>query len=378
MAKSLANFVVGIGADTSGFKDGMKEVNSGMNTIRSSALLAGTALTTALTAVTGIAFGTANEINDLSLQMQFTDATVQRAYNFGNAVQRMGGDAQTARDEFVQLQKTVDGLTVGDNWDKLGIEMGKFDIVIDFNPKTDDLLTFQNRLADTISVATSKQKLQIQDVFGFSDATMRLLEKGSLGVELELQASMDRTGDIEKMVESSRDLVNEWGILKEHATGFKNVIAEETIPALTEAVKLASSGLTNAKVAQQQGEGVIDSLRFGFMVTGFQKLDELFGGNEESKPDNTEPPQQTEPSRPTSAGFLMPQIMIERDAPVMMQNPQSSVTTSQQQVRQPIEITLNNTTSVELDGRKIGESVETYQQEQNFITLESFKTTTVA
>lgn len=385
MAKSLANFVVGIGADVGGFKDGIKEVNSGLNGLRSTALKAGGILTTALTAVAGIAVSTANDINDLDLKMQFTDADIQYAYDYGNAVARMGGDAKSARESLVNLQETVNALKVGDEWDKLGIELGKYGMKMDFDPTTDSMITFQKRLADLTATASSAQKLQIQNVFGLSDAEMRLYEKGAVGLDAEMFSSRTRTGEIESMVEVSRELVNEWGILKEHAEGFSNTLAKNALPAVKNIVESTSVAFTSGMVAKEQGYTTAQSVQMGTVLGIMNTFSDWFTGDDKTDKrgeipatDNTAPvieqsevPVIGEPPSPT--------IIIEREAPratPVKSNVQAS--TSSQSISRPIEVHANITTSVELDKRKIGEAVTEYQEEQFFIDAEGFKTTTVA
>lgn len=397
MAKSLANFVVGIGADVGGFKDGIKEVNSGLNGLRSTALKAGGILTTALTAVAGIAVSTANDINDLDLKMQFTDADIQYAYDYGNAVARMGGDAKSARESLVNLQETVNALKVGDEWDKLGIELGKYGMKMDFDPATDSMITFQKRLADLTATASSAQKLQIQNVFGLSDAEMRLYEKGAVGLDAEMFSSRTRTGEIESMLEASRELRNEWGILKEHVKGFANSISQEAVPELTTLTRTLGDILSgkyaedlreereirygdksNVEVIVETVEPIYKNTPIPHMWDSFKNA-LGFGDKPEKEegPDSrllyeqSEVPVIGEPPSPT--------IIIEREAPratPVKSNVQSS--TSSQSISRPIEVHANITTSVELDKRKIGEAVTEYQEEQFFIDAEGFKTTTVA
>lgn len=386
MAKSLANFVVGIGADVGGFKDGMKEVNSGLNGLRTSALTAGGILTTALTAVAGIAVSTASDIRDLDLQLQFTDVGIQRAYDYGNAVARMGGDAQTARDSIVGMQKALNA------FQREG-ESGKLEAVaiLGVDPSglfnlQNDLNAFQSNLADIISTATSKQKLGLQDIFGLSDAEMRLLEKGSIGLDVELRSSMTRTGEIESMVEASRELTNEWGILKEHAKGFSNTISKEALPAVQSMLKSANVGLGATNIAKEKGYTTAQSSQIGIMMGTMNMMKGWFEKPKE-KPEKIETEEQTRRRNewenrldaPTIDGAERPQIIIERDVPTatpVKSNVQSS--TSTQSFSRPIEVHANITTSVELDKRKIGEAVTEYQEEQFFIDAEGFKTTTVS
>lgn len=376
MAKSLANFVVGIGMDAAGFKAGAKEVNSSMLGIRTGSLAAGAALATALTAVTGIAIGTAKSINELDLQMQYSDASIQYAYNFGNAVERLGGQASDAYGEIINMQKALNAFQREGASDKLeavailGIDpSGLFNL-------ENDLITFQSRLADTLINATPKQKLGIQEIFGLSDATMRLLEQGSYQVNFEMGLSEQYTGNIENMTDASQELLSVWNRTKQEAEGFTNVIAEKSMPAMTKFIQYTREAFKsivyafpgNSPEREESPEEV--------------EQREIESNNRLKQWHNMlDAPAIDERPKPTAAGALFPQILMQQDAPEVTHIQNNSVTTNnvaQQSIKQPIQIQNHITTSVELDKRKVGESVTQYQEEQYFIVEQGLVGTTVA
>lgn len=415
MARSLANFVVGIGADTSQFKQGMKEVNSGMLNVRTGALAAGAALATALTAVTGIAVKAASSINELDLRMQYTGSDIQHAYNLGNAVERMGGQASEAYEGILNMQNALNA------FQREG-ESGKLEAVailgIDpsglFNMQN-DLKAFQDNLADIVSTSTSSQKLGIQEIFGLSDATMRLLEKGSIRLNVELSESEGRTFNIEGMVEQSRELVEEWGKLKEHAEGFKNTVAEEAIPLLTRATKTASeiiSGEYADKLREEREIRYSDKSTFEVIGETLEPIykstpiphaiDSILGAFPSFDDDDDESDQidsrilyeqsevpvigdpildypQPEINVDLSS-IEIPKMLIHESQPEIthIQNNTTIPASRQNAINQPIVIQNELRTVVELDKRKIGESVTEYQEEQNFLVMEGLKGTTIA
>lgn len=376
MAKSLANFIVGIGANTDGFKEGMKEVNSGMLNVRTGALAAGAALATALTAVTGIAISTAKNINELDLQMQYSDASIQFAYNFGNAVERMGGQAQDAYGEIIEMQNSLNA------FQREG-ERGKLEAVaiLGIDPSglfnlENDLITFQSRLADIVSTSTSKQKLGIQDIFGLSDATMRLLEKGSIQVNAEMNISESYTGNIEKMVENTREFTQEWNRTKQEAEGFANVITEKSLPVVTKMV--------------QYGREAFKSIVYAIPGNSPEREEspeeveqrEIESNNRLKQWHNMlDAPAIDERPKPTAAGALLPQILMQETAPEVTHIQNNTITRStgnDTAIRQPIQIQNHVTTTVELDKRRLGESVTEYQEEQYFMIEKGLIGTTVA
>lgn len=376
MAKSLANFIVGIGANTDGFKEGMKEVNSGMLNVRTGALAAGAALATALTAVTGIAISTAKNINELDLQMQYSDASIQFAYNFGNAVERMGGQAQDAYGEIIEMQNALNAFQREGERTKLeavailGIDpSGLFNL-------ENDLITFQSRLADIVSTSTSKQKLGIQDIFGLSDATMRLLEKGSIQVNAEMNISESYTGNIEKMVEDTREFTQEWNRTKQEAEGLANAITEKSLPAVTKMVQYTREAFKsivyafpgNSPEREESPEEV--------------EQREIESNNRLKQWHNMlDAPAIDERPKPTAAGTLFPQILMQETAPEITHIQNNTITRStgnDTAIRQPIQIQNHVTTTVELDKRRLGESVTEYQEEQYFMIEKGLIGTTVA
>ena len=378
MAKSLANFIVGIGSDVTGFKDGMKEVNSGMLGVRTGALAAGAALATALTAVTGIAISTAKNINELDLQMQYSDASIQYAYNFGNAVERMGGQSQQAYGEIINMQKALNAFqregdkSKIDPLAKLGLStnqmMGLFNL-------ENDLVTFQSRLADIVKTARPEQKLGIQEIFGLSDASMRLLEKGSIEMKVEMGLSEERTGNIEVMVEDSKDLVNEWVKLKEHAVGFNNEISKKAIPVLTEMAKSTNVGVETFNIARKKEVDTTKAIQASVVVG----LLNMFRKDEPVEREEPRQPVEREADAPSTGGFVLPQMLIQQASPEVTHVQNNSVTNqtiTDTSVRQPIEIRNHITTTVELDERQVGMIVTEYQEREYFKIEQGLKGTT--
>lgn len=375
MAKSLANFIVGIGSDVTGFKDGMKEVNSGMLGVRTGALAAGAALATALTAVTGIAISTAKNINELDLQMQYSDASIQYAYNFGNAVERMGGQSQQAYGEIINMQKALNA------FQREG-ERGKLESVaiLGIDPSSlfnleNDLVTFQSRLADIVKTARPEQKLGIQEIFGLSDASMRLLEKGSIEMKVEMGLSEERTGNIEVMVEDSKDLVNEWVKLKEHAVGFNNEISKKAIPVLTEMVKSTNVGVETFNIARKKEVDTTKAIQASITVG----LLNMFRKDEPVEREEPQQPVEREADAPSTGGFVLPQMLLQQASPEVTHVQNNSVTNqtiTDTSIKQPIQIQNHITTTVELDKRQVGKIVTEFQEEEYFKIEQGLKGTT--
>jgi len=440
MAKSLKNFIVGIGLDAGKFKEGVANVNSSLNAMRSTAIRTGGRFAAAIGAIGASAITTARDVDDLSMKMQYTDVNPQFAYDFGHAVARMGGDAKTAQSEILEMQKALNAFQrEGDRTKLEQVAIVGIDPSSLFNMQN-DLETFQKNLANITKGASRKQKLRLQEIFGLDDATMRLLEKGGQGVKLEMEVSQSLTGSIEPLTEQSRELVAEWEKIKQSATGFGNELAQNSIPAVTDLLKKAGEVGTEVAGWYRSARDTTSTFTGDFVekrkeykeASRIKILDRFFRSTDEQlekdsvitfeqaaqwrkdnpqeqpeppkweqpeppkweqpeppKWEQPEPPkwEQPEPPKweqPEPPKWEQPLISVNREAlitpppqPQPLQIDLKEFTGKlQSQNSQPIQV--NNTTAitVELDGRKVGESVTNYQETQNYIYEQGLMTTT--
>lgn len=197
--------------------------------MRTGALAAGAALTTALAAVAGIAMKTASEIQQLDLQMQFSDEGIQYVYNQGHALERLGGQASDATKEYLALQKVIDDLQVKGEGAAIYEDLA----IIGIDPSSllnvRNVVEFQEKFADIISVSSDRVKRQAQEILGLSDASMRMYERGSTGMREMMADSEKLTGNIETMRDGAIEAREEWEKTKQTYTGVMNTISEKSI-----------------------------------------------------------------------------------------------------------------------------------------------------
>ena len=239
MARTLSNFLVGIGWDKDDFDKGTRDIERSFDDIKS----VGTKLGVALAGVMGAAalsvINTAHAMDQLNIGMHNADASTQYIYNMGNALERFGGNAQDAVSEYHRLQTAVD------QFQKLGkadlfTALAGAGIDVSWASQVKNAEDLQKRLADIISTSTPQQRRMIQEVTGFSNASMLLYERGSKGLDDQLDKSERLTGSIDGLTQKSREFNEQWAEAGQNIDHFQNLLAEKLLPSMTDAVKKAN------------------------------------------------------------------------------------------------------------------------------------------
>lgn len=236
MARSLANFLVGIVWDKDDFDKGTRDIERSFDGIKSVGTKLGTVLAGAMGAAALSVISTAHAMDNLNISMHNADASTQYIYNMGNALERFGGNAQDALTEYKRLQTAVD------QFQKLGkadlyTSLAAVGIDVSWADQVKNAEDLQKRLADIISTSTPQQRRMIQEVTGFSNATMLLYERGSKGLDDQLAKSQNLTGSVDALTQKSREFNEQWAEAGQNLEHFQNVLADKTLKSLTEAVK---------------------------------------------------------------------------------------------------------------------------------------------
>ena len=103
-SKVLKSFLIGIGYDTRALEVGDRKINASLQGIKSNALGISAALVGAFGAGAGLVANTASRIDRLASATQNMRTPMNTVYNFGNAVETMGGQASEALDALKRLK----------------------------------------------------------------------------------------------------------------------------------------------------------------------------------------------------------------------------------------------------------------------------------
>lgn len=187
MAKTIANFLVGIGLDTKDWEKGGKGVDRSLDGFKTKAGIAGTAIAAAFSAASLAAINAGKRADEFKLKFSQSDSSMKYAYNLGNAFKRMGADADQAYGAILSAEEKLDRLRSGDKgvFDDLalaGIATGSYSTA-----STGEEMI--KRLIEDLPSMNSYQQRVAAQSFGLDAAGMNALRSGE-----KLIALMDESG----------------------------------------------------------------------------------------------------------------------------------------------------------------------------------------
>lgn len=202
MAKTIANFLVGVGLDTKDFDKGSRQVDTSLSGFRSKAGLAGSAIAAAFSAAGLAAIHAGNKADKFALSVAKFDTSRRFIYNLGNAFRLMGGDASEAVDAISNAESILDKLKKGD---ASALEAaGLAQVNVSSLQTAQDGEELLRRLSSMMPDLEKWQKRSLQQTFGLSDAAMRTLQNGTQRFD-ELIAQADKYADnLDKAAEAGR------------------------------------------------------------------------------------------------------------------------------------------------------------------------------
>jgi hypothetical protein len=253
-SKVLKSFLIGIGYDTKALEAGDKKINASLNGIKSGALSISAALVGAFGASAGSIVGVASRVDKLALSTQNLRTSKNAIYNFGNAVELMGGQATEALDALTKFEEIQNNLRLKGDAGPIGdLATAGLDVSSLYETQTGE--EFMRALADMIPKLDEGERAQVQSALGLSDGVFRSLAGGVEQLDATMKKASALTGSVDQLTDESRKLAenaSEFGLIIE---GIKNELAEEFLPSLVG----AGSALNNF-LKEYRGEisGVID------------------------------------------------------------------------------------------------------------------------
>lgn len=231
MASTLANFLVGIGWETSDFDKGTRHIESSLNGVKVSTLAASAAILGVFAGIASATIGTAKRVDQLSLATQNLNTSKQFVSNLGGALKLMGGDAGAALTEVQAIEETLANFKLKGELGAIG-QLPFASVQIDDLAHSNSASEFLSKLSDQIPNLNNQQKQVVQNSLGLSDATMKTLSGGGQQFEALLQRSQDLTGTITQLTDNSRKLSDQMAEFGLRMTGITNELTEKTLPSL--------------------------------------------------------------------------------------------------------------------------------------------------
>jgi outer membrane murein-binding lipoprotein Lpp len=244
MANTLTNFLIGIGFDTKDFDKGEKQVNSGLGSIKSRALMAGAALAGVGLALGAGAINAGNRIDKIALASAKLNTSALFVNNYGNALRMLGGDATESLQAIDAAERALADFRIKG---KFGAFEDPTLAGIDTNAlsqaKTGE--DFLRQLSAQIPNLNKDQQRLIQESFGFSDATMASLRLGQKEFDAIIARAEKLAPGFEAAVEGARAFNKEMVGLQLRFEGVGNTLAAMSLDNLTGAIK-AINGLIDS------------------------------------------------------------------------------------------------------------------------------------
>lgn len=230
-SKVLKSFLIGIGYDTKALEVGDRKINASLQGIKSNTLGVSAALVGAFGAGAGVIASTANRIDRLAAATQNMRTPMNTVYNFGNAVEAMGGQASEALDALKRFEEFQNNFNLNgqdssiDSLAKAGIDVGAL-----ASTRGGDAMDFARELERQYQGLNEGQRAQVQDALGLSNGVSRLLSEGKTEARMALSSSY--TGPIDQMTESARRFAESNTILSQKFEGMANELTDKFLPKL--------------------------------------------------------------------------------------------------------------------------------------------------
>lgn len=239
MARTLKNFLIGLGYDTKGLEAGEEKFKSSIGGVKSSALTTSAALIGAFALAATSVAATASEVDNLNLRTQNMRTATDTVYNFGNAVRLAGGDAAEAVDALTRFEEIQNNLRLrGDAGPVADLALAGIDVSSLYQTQTGE--EFARALSAMLPSLDEGQRALVQSSLGLSDATFRSLAGGIDALDASLAKAEALTGNIDQLSEDSRKLRESTATLGLAVDGAQNELANKFLPAMVGATGAAA------------------------------------------------------------------------------------------------------------------------------------------
>ncbi|CAM0046908.1 tail fiber protein/ lysozyme [Vibrio phage K392] len=229
MAQTLDTFLIGIGLDFQ--TDDVKKVNSGLDSVKRTALQAASAVAGAF-GTKAVTADVANRTRGYTLLAEQIGTTANAVASLESAYTRAGGGAGEIVGQLEQLKELQAGLQVGNvEWISraamAGIDTGG--IINEQDPTA----IFRNVIGQLEGMSTN-QRINAINALGLNPTAINLAEDGLAELDAQIQKSLDRRSISESLQKDSEIFATQWSDMWENIYGITDRAGTQIIPAVNE------------------------------------------------------------------------------------------------------------------------------------------------
>ncbi len=258
MPSTISNFLVGVGFSYD--RQGAKEIGSGIDSIKSKALQAGSVLAGAF-GVKALSVDFANATDSLGKFGETFGVTANDLMGFGNALAQEGGSLESFLSQLENIERLRAGILVGDAGfisiaGRAGIDTSQ---LTEAQTATEAYLA----LADQFQGMTQQQRLNAATALGLDEASIRLLSMGRAEVEATVQRFQTIRPVTDEMTEGARAFNRSWLETKQNVGSVVDVLGNELLPVLTNITSEINSWFDDNRIEALRGAAALFGAAFG-------------------------------------------------------------------------------------------------------------------
>lgn len=262
MSKTLTNFLIGIGWNTSDLDKGSQHIQSTFSGVKSQALQAGAAIAGAFGA-RALTSGFANNAAEVGRFSQVYSVAADDVIALGRAIEYNGGQAESAMTSLANIEKMRAGIQQGDaGWLSTAARAG-LDTASIRNAK--DATEAMRALADQFQRMSPQQRINAAGALGLDDATLRLLSSGREEMNATLEVFKQMRPMTKEMTEESIRFQQSTMELQQNIGGVADKISMALLPRISDTVEGLNDWYTaNKKIVDQKLDSALEPISRNF------------------------------------------------------------------------------------------------------------------
>ncbi|AUR98262.1 hypothetical protein NVP1248O_48 [Vibrio phage 1.248.O._10N.261.54.F1] len=229
MATTLDGFLIGIGLDFQ--TDDVKKVNSGLDSVKRTALQAGAAVAGAF-GTKAVTADVANRTRGYTLLAEQIGTTANAVASLDSAYTRAGGGAGEIVGQLESLKTLQAQLQVGGfSWIPEAEMAG---LNTDALVGIQDPVQMYRAIIGQMENLTSNQRINVNKALGLDPTSINLAEDGLAELDAQIQKSLDRRSISESLQKDSEEFATQWSDMWENIYGITDRAGTQIIPAVNE------------------------------------------------------------------------------------------------------------------------------------------------
>jgi hypothetical protein len=235
MARSIANFLVGIGLDTTDWDKGARKVDTNLSSFRSKASIAGGALAAAFSAASLAAIKAGTDADKFVRKVSNMDTSTKYVYSLTSAFERLGGGADDAFNAISRAEEVLRQLRSGDA-SALTSATKASQLNLQSLQGATNGEDFINRLSDIMAQpgVQNWQKVALQDAFSISNEARAGMEQGSAHLRALVEDASKYAENLEKAAQAGREYSATLAKINDQVAFIGQELSSKILPRFTE------------------------------------------------------------------------------------------------------------------------------------------------